>query len=51
VTRKPPNTITSCDRTHLPLAYIRAVALLVLFDAIDLNVFTAPAGPEPKEEK
>ncbi|AWI74224.1 hypothetical protein CEW83_02480 [Parazoarcus communis] len=35
----------------LPLGYIRAVALLVLFDAIDLNVFTAPAGSEPKEEK
>ena len=35
----------------LPLAYIRAVALLVLFDAIDLTVFTAPAGPESKEEK
>lgn len=35
----------------LPMAYIRAVALLVLHDAIDLNVFTAPAGPEPKEEK
>ena len=26
-------------------------ALLVLSDAIDLNVLTAPAGPEPKEEK
>lgn len=35
----------------LPLAYIRAAALLVLFDAIDLTVFTAPAGPEPKEEE
>jgi hypothetical protein len=35
----------------LPLAYIRAVALLVLSDAIDLTVFTAPAGPESKEEK
>lgn len=35
----------------LPLAYIRAVALLVLFDAIDLTVFTAPAGPESKEEE
>ncbi len=39
------------DCSGLPLAYIRAVALLVLFDAIDLNVFTASAGPEPKEEK
>lgn len=39
------------DFSGLPLAYIRAVALLVLHDAIDLNVFTAPAGPEPKEEK
>lgn len=39
------------DCNGLPLAYIRAMALLVLFDAIDLNVFTAPAGPEPKEEK
>lgn len=35
----------------LPLAYIRAVALLVLSDAIDLTVFTAPAGPESKEEE
>lgn len=35
----------------LPLAYIRAVALLVLHDAIDLHVFTAPARTEPKEEQ
>ena len=35
----------------LPLAYIRAVALLVLSDAIDLTVFTAPAGPESKEKE
>ena len=35
----------------LPLAYIRAVALLVLSDAIDLNVLTAPAHPKPKEEE
>lgn len=37
--------------TGLPLAYIRAVALLVLHDAIDFNVLTAPAGPEPKEKQ
>jgi len=35
----------------LPLAYIRAVALLVLHDAIDLHVFTAPPSTEPKEEQ
>lgn len=35
----------------LPLAYIRAVALLVLHDAIDLNVLTAPARTELKEEQ
>ncbi len=35
----------------LPLAYIRAVALLVLHDAIDFNVLTAPAGPESKEKQ
>ena len=35
----------------LSLAYIRAVALLVLHDAIDLDVLTAPARPEPKEEQ
>ena len=39
------------DCSGLPLGYIRAIALLVLSDAIDLNVLTAPAGPEPKEEK
>jgi hypothetical protein len=39
------------DFSGLPLAYIRAVALLVLHDAINFNVFTAPAGPEPKETK
>lgn len=39
------------DCSGLPLAYIRAVALLVISDAINLNVLTAPAGPEPKEEK
>ncbi|MNX75701.1 hypothetical protein D3C86_1071870 [compost metagenome] len=39
------------DFSGLPLAYIRAVALLVLSDAINLNVLTTPAGPEPKEEK
>ncbi|MNQ88960.1 hypothetical protein D3C85_1042510 [compost metagenome] len=39
------------DCNGLPLAYIRAVALLVLSDAIDLNVFTTSAGPESKEEK
>jgi hypothetical protein len=35
----------------LPLAYIRAVALLVVSDAINLTVFTAPAGPESKEKE
>lgn len=39
------------DCSGLPLAYIRAVALLVLSDAINLNVLTAPASPEPKEEE
>lgn len=38
------------DFGGLPLAYIRAVALLVLSDAINLNVLTTPADPEPKEE-
>lgn len=40
---------TDCNGLSLP--YIRAVALLVLSDAIDLTVFTAPAGPEPKEKE
>jgi phage pi2 protein 07 len=39
------------DCNGLSLAYIRAVALLVLSDAIDLNVFTAPANPESKEKE
>lgn len=39
------------DFDGLPLAYTRAVALLVLNDAIDLNVLTASAGPESKEEQ
>lgn len=39
------------DCSGLPLAYIRAVALLVLSDAIDLNVLTAPASPESKEKE
>lgn len=39
------------DFNGLSLAYIRAVALLVLSDAIDLNVFTAPASPESKEKE
>lgn len=39
------------DCNGLSLAYIRAVALLVLSDAIDLTVFTAPAGPESKEKE
>lgn len=39
------------DCNSLSLAYIRAVALLVLSDAIDLTVFTAPARSESKEEK
>ncbi len=39
------------DCNGLSLAYIRAVALLVLSDAIDLNVFTAPARPESKEKE
>lgn len=42
---------SSEDFAGLPLAYIRAVALLVLHDAINLDVFTAPARPEPKEEQ
>lgn len=48
---KEARASSPADCGGLPLAYIRAVALLVLSDAIDLNVFTAPAGPEPKEEK
>ncbi len=43
--------LSPADCSGLPLAYIRAVALLVLSDAINLNVLTAPAGPEPKEEE
>jgi hypothetical protein len=39
------------DFIGLPLAYIRAVALLVLHDAIDLNLHTAPARTEPQEEQ
>jgi hypothetical protein len=39
------------DCNGLSLAYIRAVALLVLSDAIDLNVFIAPARPESKEKE
>lgn len=39
------------DCNGISLAYLRAVALLVLSDAIDLTVFTAPAGPESKEKE
>ena len=39
------------DFSGLSLAYIRAVALLELSDAIDLTVFTAPAGPESEEKE
>lgn len=39
------------DCNGLSLAYIRAVALLVLSDAIDLNVFITPARPESKEKE
>lgn len=42
---------SSAECNGLSLAYIRAVALLVLSDAIDLTVFTAPAGPESKEKE
>jgi len=35
----------------LPLAYIRAVALLVISNGIDIDVLTTTAGPEPKEEE
>jgi hypothetical protein len=39
------------DCNGLSLAYLRAVALLVLSDAIDFTVLTAPADPESKEEE
>lgn len=39
------------DFNGLPLGYIRAIALLVLHDAIDFNILTTPIGPESKEEQ
>lgn len=43
------NNSTDCD--GLPLPYLRAVALLVITDAIDFDICTAPSGTEPKEEQ
>ncbi|WP_374354445.1 dsDNA nuclease domain-containing protein [Chitinimonas sp.] len=43
--------LSPAEFSGLPLPYIRAVALLVLHDAIDFNILTAPASPESKEKQ
>ncbi|CAB3857215.1 hypothetical protein LMG3410_02091 [Achromobacter aegrifaciens] len=43
------NSPADCD--GLPLSYLRAVALLVITDAIDFDICTAPSRTEPKEEQ
>lgn len=43
------NSPADCD--GLPLPYIRAVALLVITDAIDFDTFTTPPRTKPKEEQ